>query len=61
MRSRAPSPGRACKLSREHRLPETEEATDEIGVIEAIVGPNSPLTGVSAGAYRPLRALSAST
>ena len=36
------------KLSREHRQPETEEATDEIGVIEAIVGPNSVLIGVSA-------------
>jgi di/tricarboxylate transporter len=36
------------KLSREHRQPETDEATDEIGVIEAIVGPNSVLTGASA-------------
>ncbi|QFU15241.1 SLC13 family permease [Microvirga thermotolerans] len=36
------------KLSHEHRRPETDEATDEIGVIEAIVGPNSVLTGVSA-------------
>ncbi|MGO4570478.1 SLC13 family permease [Microvirga sp. 2TAF3] len=36
------------KLSREHRRPETDEATDEIGVIEAIVGPNSVLTGASA-------------
>lgn len=36
------------KLSREHRLPEIEEATDEIGVIEAIVGPNSSLAGHSA-------------
>ncbi|MEZ0172411.1 SLC13 family permease [Microvirga sp. TS319] len=36
------------KLSREHRLPVIEEATDEIGVIEAIVGPNSALGGLSA-------------
>jgi di/tricarboxylate transporter len=36
------------KLTREHRLPEMDEATDEIGVIEAIVGPNSALTGHSA-------------
>jgi di/tricarboxylate transporter len=36
------------KLSREHRQPEMDEATDEIGVIEAIVGPNSVLTGASA-------------
>jgi len=36
------------KLSREHRLPEMDEATDEIGVIEAIVGPNSVLTDLSA-------------
>ncbi len=36
------------KLSREHRLPEMDEATDEIGVIEAIVGPNSVLAGLSA-------------
>ncbi|SCY54265.1 SLC13 family permease [Microvirga guangxiensis] len=36
------------KLSREHHQPETEEATDEIGVIEAIVGPNSALAGLSA-------------
>ncbi|MBB4038590.1 di/tricarboxylate transporter [Microvirga flocculans] len=35
------------KLSHEHRQPETDEATDEIGVIEAIVGPNSVLTGLS--------------
>ncbi|PVE24294.1 SLC13 family permease [Microvirga sp. KLBC 81] len=37
------------KLSREHRQPETDEATDEIGVIEAIVGPGSVLAGWSAG------------
>jgi len=36
------------KLSREHRQPEMDEATDEIGVIEAVVGPNSVLTGASA-------------
>lgn len=36
------------KLTREHRVPEIEEATDEIGVIEAIVGPSSPLAGHSA-------------
>jgi len=36
------------RLSREHRLPEMDEATDEIGVIEAIVGPSSVLTGLSA-------------
>ncbi len=36
------------KLSREHHLPETDEATDEIGVIEAVVGPNSVLAGLSA-------------
>ncbi|KLK95001.1 permease [Microvirga vignae] len=35
------------KLSREHRQPETDEATDEIGVIEAIVGPSSVLAGLS--------------
>lgn len=36
------------KLSREHRRPETEEATDEIGVIEAVIGPNSFIAGLSA-------------
>jgi di/tricarboxylate transporter len=36
------------KLTREHRLPEIEEATDEIGVIEAIVGPGSVLIDQSA-------------
>ncbi|MXQ13004.1 SLC13 family permease [Microvirga makkahensis] len=36
------------KLTREHRLPEMDEASDEIGVIEAIVGPNSVLAGLSA-------------
>jgi di/tricarboxylate transporter len=36
------------KLSREHRPPEMDEATDEIGVIEAVIGPSSVLTGVSA-------------
>lgn len=36
------------KLSREHRLPEMDEATDEIGVIEAIVGPSSVLADLSA-------------
>jgi di/tricarboxylate transporter len=36
------------KLSREHHLPETDEATDEIGVIEAVIGPNSVLAGHSA-------------
>lgn len=36
------------KLSREHHQPELEEATDEIGVIEAVIGPHSVLIGVSA-------------
>ncbi len=36
------------RLSRDHRRPETEEATDEIGVIEAIIGPSSVLAGLSA-------------
>lgn len=36
------------KLTRDHRQPEVEEATDEIGVIEAIVGPTSTLAGYSA-------------
>jgi di/tricarboxylate transporter len=36
------------RLSREHHQPEMDEATDEIGAIEAIVGPNSILTGLSA-------------
>jgi di/tricarboxylate transporter len=36
------------KLSRDHRQPEMDEATDEIGAIEAIVGPSSVLTGLSA-------------
>jgi di/tricarboxylate transporter len=36
------------KLSGEHRRPERNEASDEIGVIEAVVGPNSVLTGLSA-------------
>ncbi|AWM88590.1 SLC13 family permease [Microvirga sp. 17 mud 1-3] len=36
------------KLSREHRRPETDEDSDEIGVIEAIVGPNSVLIDLSA-------------
>ncbi|KFG70126.1 SLC13 family permease [Microvirga sp. BSC39] len=36
------------KLSRDHHQPETDEATDEIGAIEAIVGPSSVLTGLSA-------------
>jgi di/tricarboxylate transporter len=36
------------KLTHEHRQPETDEATDEIGVIEAVIGPNSVLTDVSA-------------
>lgn len=36
------------KLSREHRVPETAEASDEIGVIEAVIGPNSILAGLSA-------------
>jgi di/tricarboxylate transporter len=36
------------KLSHEHRQPEME-AMDEIGVIEAVVGPNSALAGLSAG------------
>ena len=35
------------KLSGEHRRPDTEQ-TDEVGVIEAIVGPNSALSGASA-------------
>ncbi len=36
------------KLSGEHRRPRTDEATDEIGVIEAVIGPNSVLSGLSA-------------
>jgi di/tricarboxylate transporter len=36
------------KLSREHHQPEADEATDEIGVIEAVIGPNSALAGLSA-------------
>ncbi|MGO4706289.1 SLC13 family permease [Microvirga sp. 2MCAF38] len=36
------------KLSGEHRKPKTDEATDEIGVIEVVIGPNSVLTGISA-------------
>jgi di/tricarboxylate transporter len=32
------------RLTHEHRRPETDEATDEIGVVEAVVGPNSILT-----------------
>jgi di/tricarboxylate transporter len=40
--------GGGLKLSREHRPPHQEEATDEIGVVEAVIGPNSPLIGQSA-------------
>jgi len=36
------------KLSREHRTPRTDKATDEIGVVEAVIGPNSVLIGQSA-------------
>src|SRR5690606_22899832 len=36
------------KLSREHRQPKMEAATDEIGVIEAVIGPSSVLMGASA-------------
>ena len=36
------------KLSHEHRRPETKEASDEIGVIEAVIGPTSSLAGFSA-------------
>jgi di/tricarboxylate transporter len=32
------------KLTHEHRKPDVDEATDEIGVIEAVIGPNSVLT-----------------
>jgi di/tricarboxylate transporter len=40
--------GGGLKLSREHRRPETAEPTDEIGVIEAVIGPNSALVGRTA-------------
>ena len=40
------------KLSGEHRRPEAEQ-TDEVGVIEAIVGPNSLLSGIHGGAPVP--------
>jgi di/tricarboxylate transporter len=36
------------KLSREHHMPVSEEGTDEIGVIEAVIGPGSVLIGRSA-------------
>jgi di/tricarboxylate transporter len=36
------------KLAREDRAPMTEEPTDEVGVVEAVVGPNSILIGQSA-------------
>ena len=36
------------KLSREHRRPEAGEALDEIGVIEAVIGPGSVLIGQTA-------------
>ncbi|MCP8940141.1 SLC13 family permease [Alsobacter sp. SYSU M60028] len=36
------------KLTREDNTPDTAEATDEIGVVEAIVGPDSALGGQSA-------------
>jgi di/tricarboxylate transporter len=39
----------AIKLARGDRRPETEEATDEIGVVEAIIGPGSMLAGASPG------------
>jgi di/tricarboxylate transporter len=35
------------RLTHEHRRPETDEATDEIGVVEVVVGPNSILTDSS--------------
>ena len=36
------------KLSHEHRRPKAKEASDEIGVIEAVIGPTSSLAGLSA-------------
>lgn len=36
------------RLSRDHAQPAADEATDEIGVIEAVIGPNSALAGLSA-------------
>jgi di/tricarboxylate transporter len=36
------------KLSREHRVPETDQATDEVGVVEAVIGPRSALIDQSA-------------
>jgi di/tricarboxylate transporter len=36
------------KLSREHHTPNSEEGTDEVGVIEAVIGPGSVLIGQSA-------------
>ncbi|HEV2559523.1 MAG TPA: SLC13 family permease [Microvirga sp.] len=40
--------GGGLKLSREHHTPEAQDATDEIGVVEAVVGPNARLIGQSA-------------
>jgi di/tricarboxylate transporter len=37
------------RLTREHRIPVTEEGEDEVGAIEAVIGPNSTLIGQSAG------------
>jgi len=37
------------KLSGDHRVPEADQANDEIGVIEAVIGPGSVLIGQSAG------------
>jgi di/tricarboxylate transporter len=37
------------RLTRDDRVPETEEGTDEVGAIEAVIGPNSTLIGQSAG------------
>ncbi len=36
------------RLSREHSEPVVEEGDDEVGVIEAVVGPDTPLAGQSA-------------
>ncbi|HEY8382218.1 MAG TPA: SLC13 family permease [Microvirga sp.] len=36
------------KLSREHHTPQADEGTDEVGVIEAVIGPGSLLVGQTA-------------